>query len=309
MSVTPKKILVKNLKVRYPSSEGDNPVTEFNILFSGGERTTLLVSPDSIIRIEHKKQRVGQLLNKLQKKILAGFSLMKPANFSILRNIIITDREIREKINKDQGDLTKRDTDSDFRDFLNGIHHRGEKIDKLQKKLSLDLLRKQKEYYCKRCKAFRPGPSLDSNIVNCRRCGELLKGIRINYLKKDIRKYISGFWLEDCVAKILNSLDWKAWSSPNLMVYGISGVAHQIDVLAIKKGLILIVECKAGDFVSRQIKNLLAKYNDIRCHYAIALSMGSIHPEGKKLIEKNPAIKSCENIKNVNKIKKLISSL
>jgi len=309
MSVVPRKVSVKNLKVKYPSSEVDNPITEFNVLFSEGNRTTLLISPYTIIRIEYKEKRAGQLLNKLQKKILGSFLLMKPVNFSILRKILITNREIREKINKDQGDLIIRDTDSDFRDFLNGIQLRSEKIDKLQKKLSFDLLRKQKEYYCKKCKAFRPGPPLSSNIVNCRRCEQLLKGIGVNYLKKDIGKYLNGFWLEECVAKILNSLGWKAWSSPNLMVYGVSGVAHQIDVLAVKKGLILIVECKTGDFVPRQIKNLFAKYNDIKCHYAIALSMGSIHPEGKKLIEKNPAIKSCENIKNINKVKKLVSSL
>ncbi|XOA43134.1 MAG: hypothetical protein ACKKMO_01510 [Candidatus Nealsonbacteria bacterium] len=309
MSITPTKVSVKSLKIKHDSLE-DNPVTELNISFSGGDRTTLLISPYGIIRIEYKKQRTGPLLHKLQKKVLAGFMLMKPVNFSVLRNIIITEREIREKVNKDQKDLTKRDADSDFKDFLNGISARSKKINKLQKKLSLDLIRKQSEYYCKGCKAFRPGPSLEeSSVVNCKRCGELLKGIQINHLKNDIRKYLSGFWLEDCVAKILNLLGWKAWSCPNLMVYGNSGVAHQIDVLAIKKGLILIVECKTGDFISRQIKNLLAKHNDIGSHYAMVLTMGSVHPEGKKLIERNPAIKICENIRNVKKIKKLLFSL
>ena len=90
------------------------------------------------------------------------------------------------------------------------------------------------------------------------------------------------------------------------MVYGVSGAPHQIDVLAIKNGRVIIVECKAGDFSPNQIKNIMAKYYDIRCHNALALSTYTIHHDGKKIIEKNPAIRYYDRIDTVHKLQRAL---
>jgi len=93
------------------------------------------------------------------------------------------------------------------------------------------------------------------------------------------------------------------------MIYGVSGASHQIDVLAIKEGRILIVECKTGEFSPTQVMNFLGKYYDIRCHKASAVAIGKIHPDGRKIIEKNAAIDYCDNITGSRKFIKKFSKL
>lgn len=313
MSVESKGISKKNIKVSYPKQGNGNIVTEININFGKNRTTTIFINPDLLLRIEYRGKRITKKLKNLQNEILTNFLFFNSKNSVMLRKILMTDREIKEKLNIEKKELKTRDAESDFDDFLRNLKQRGDEIKKLQTKLSLDLISEQKEYYCKKCKAFRPGPSLSARKrkkekVKCQLCSNLLKTKNIKHLKKDIAEYLNGLWLEDYVAMILNSLEWKAWSSPHLMVYGSSGAKHQIDVLAVKDGRILIAECKTGEFNTKQIRDLLAKYYDIRCHHAIAVTTQPIHPEAKKLIEKNPAITCCEGL-NLKKIKKEMSTI
>ena len=96
-----------------------------------------------------------------------------------------------------------------------------------------------------------------------------------------------GILVRRYIANLLNKNRWKAWSSPTLMVHGVSGASHQIDVLAIKRrSRVLIVECKTEKFAPTQVMNFWRKCYDIRCHQALAIAIGRIHPEAKSLWKK-----------------------
>ena len=223
--------------------------------------------------------------------------------------MVLSDREIREMINKDKKELIRRE-ESDFKDFLDSVRKRQKQLEKFSKVLGITVTKEHAEYYCNTCRGFRAGPDLtEKSPQHCKYCDNILKKKNISGIENEIASYLGGYWLEDYVANILNSNGWVAWSLPSLNVYGVSGAPHQVDVLAIKNGRILIVECKTGDFTPSQIRTFLGKYYDIRCHQALAISLENIHPDGIKLIEKNLAITSCDKITSHTRLSAKISKI
>jgi len=306
--ITPEKIAKRKITIATSSNGEENSVARTDIHF-GNKNITLLIGPDLLLRFQYKEQRGNQILKRLKEKILKDKKIFTAERQRFIQKLLVADREIRELLNKDKKELTKRDK-SGFDDFLNNLQRRQDTLETLSKKLKFEVIKPHKEYFCKNCNGFRSGPDLtQTNPPNCALCRNLLKKLSIKQLDTDIVNYLTGYWLEDYIANIFNTFEWKAWSSPTLMIYGVSGASHQVDVLAIKNGRVLIVECKTGEFSPTQVMNFLGKYYDIRCHQALAVAIGKIHPDALKIIEKNAAIDYYDNIKNIKSYKKLIKKI
>ncbi len=312
MSIITKKVISK--KITFKEKDLGEKIAQVDVFIGGGKKINLILNNEIVLRFDIKKEKKDILLEKLKSDSLKKFKLLNRKNNSILKDILISEVEIRTNINKDKNGTIDRDKSKE-KDFINGIEIRCKEIVKLGKKLGFNLSGVHKEFYCRKCGAFRTGPGIKYNKkkkeekINCLKCRNILISRKFIHLTDNVYTYLNGQWLQDYIAHILNSLGWIAWSSSNLFVYGVSGYPHQIDVLAIKNGVILIVECKTGEFNQKDVKDMLAKYYDIRCHYALAVSLPRMHPEAKKIIEKNPAIRYCDDIKNIGQIKKIISKL
>lgn len=295
--ITPEKITKRKITIPVSSGNAGNDVARTDIRF-GDKNITLLIGPDLLLRFQYKEQGGGKILRLLKGKMLKDRKIFMAKRQKSVQKFLVADREMRELLNKDKKELGKRNK-SEFDDFSNNLKRRQDLLEKLSKELKFEIIKPHKEYLCKNCNGFRPGPSLTATDKPvCALCKSLLKGFYIKQIDTDVVNYLTGYWLEDYIANILNKNQWKAWSSPTLMVHGVSGASHQIDVLAIKGGRVLIVECKTGEFAPTQVMNFLGKYYDIRCHKACAIAIGKIHPDAKKIIEKNAAIDYYDNIKD-----------
>lgn len=307
MTVTPKRIPAKTVVLS--NTDIKDGVALVDLSFGANNEVKLIISNEILIRYSIKKEEADKFLEKIKADCVKGFKLLGTKNHSLLREILLSESEIRTKINKDKGETFNRPS-SEETDYIGGIERRGMKMQESGKKLGLMLCRQHKEFYCDKCHAFRPGPGLSTeDKIICLKCKNLLKSKLVYHLPTNVFAYLNGFWLEDYIAHILSSMGWVAWSSPNLYVYGVSGFPHQIDVLAIKDGRIMVVECKTGEVNQNQVKNMLAKYYDIRCHHALLVSLDIMNSDAKKIIEKNPAIKFCDNIKGVTTVKRIISKI
>ena len=306
--ITPEKIAKRKITIPAANDNGDDSIARTDIHF-GNRNITLLIGPDLLLRFQYKEQKGNQALKRLKEKILKNKKVFTAERQRSIQKLLVADREIRELLNKDKKELTKRDQ-SGLDDFLNNLRRRQDTLRTLAKKLKFEVIKPRKEYFCKNCNGFRPGPDLtQKELPKCALCKNLLKKLSINQLDTDVVNYLTGHWLEDYIANIFNTLKWKAWSSPTLLIHGVSGASHQVDVLAIKNGRVLIVECKTGEFSPTQVMNFLGKYYDIRCHQALAVAIGRIHPDAKKIIEKNAAIDYYDNIRNIRSYKKLIKKI
>lgn len=299
---------ITNRSVSISGAGGNEKLAQVDVKFDG-KRFNLLIGPGLLLRFEFKETKHNKLFKKLQSKIIRDKDFIKPDKQRALDALSIADTEMREMINKDRRDLIRRE-ESDFKDFLDNLGTRQNKLKTMSKKLGLEVVKPHGEYYCKKCRGFRSGPDLtQTSPPKCTICQTPLRKKNIDRMDNEISSYLGGYWFEDYVANVLNSNGWVAWSLPSLMIYGASGASHQVDVLAIKNGSILIVECKTGEFSPSQVRTFLGKYYDVRCHKALAIAIGNIHPDGIKLIEKNPAITSCDKITSYRKLQKKISKI
>ena len=306
--ITPEKIAKRKITIRASDNDGESGVARTDIHF-GNKNITLLVGPDLLLRFQYKEQRGNQILRRLKEKILKDKNIFTAERQRFIQKLLIADREIRELLNKDKKELNKR-SKSELDDFSNNLQRRQTTLKTFAQKLKFEVIKPHSEYLCKNCNGFRPGPDLtQTENPTCALCKNLIKKLSIHQIDTDIVNYLAGYWLEDYIASIFNALKWKAWSSPTLMIHGVSGASHQIDVLAIKNGRVLIVECKTGEFSPTQVMNFLGKYYDIRCHQALAVAIGKIHPDAKKIIEKNTAIDYHDNIRSYKKLIKKISQI
>lgn len=306
--ITPEKIAKRKITIPASSGNEEGGIARTEIHF-GNKNITLLIGPDLLLRFQYKEQKENQIFKRLKVKILKDKKVFTAERQRFIQKLLVADREIRELLNKDKKELNKRNK-SEFDDFSNNLKRRQTTLKTFANKLKFEVMKPHKEYVCKNCNGFRPGPDLtQAQSPVCTICKNNLKKLSINQIDTDMVNYLTGYWLEDYIANIFNTLGWKAWSSPNLLIYGVSGASHQIDVLAIKNGRVLIVECKTGEFLPTQVMNFLGKYHDIRCHLALAVAVGRIHPEAKKIIEKNAAIDYYDNIRSYKKLIKKISQI
>jgi len=120
--------------------------------------------------------------------------------------------------------------------------------------------------------------------------------IFIHRVRDNIRKvWESNLWFEGYIARLLRRLDWKTRTSVHVM--GSSGVLHEVDVLAIKEGTVLVVECKTGRVARKDVFNFCTKVNDLKAHLSIlALIQELPERETREFVKKNPAIIRLENM-------------
>ncbi len=306
--ITPEKITKRKITIPTSNNNEESSIAQTDIRF-GDKNITLLIGPDLLLRFQYKEQKGNKILKRLKEKILKDKKVFSDERQRFIQKLLVADREIRELLNKDKKELNKRDA-SQFDDFLSNLKRRQVILKTFAKKLNFEVIKAHKEYFCKKCNGFRSGPDLtQTENPICALCKNLLKKFSINQIDTNTVSYLTGYWFEDYIANIFNTLKWKAWSSPTLMIHGVSGASHQVDVLAIKNGRVLIVECKTGEFLPTQVMNFLGKYYDIRCHKALAVAIGRIHPDAKKIIEKNTAIDYYDSISNYKKLIKKLSQI
>jgi len=140
------------------------------------------------------------------------------------------------------------------------------------------------------------------DTIDCQICNETVerkearKLLRIHKLIPSIKQLWSqNIWAEEYAASLIRSLeDWRTWT--HVYVLGGSGILHEIDVLAIKKGYILIAECKTGRITREEVFNFWTKVSDIKSHLSILFLTGELpDPETREFLSKNPAIVVLEN--------------
>ena len=304
--IKPATLKPRNIKI---GSSGPSEVAQICVSMDG-KVSNLLVGVGILIRFDYTEPRHNKCFKNIQKSIVQDKKFLQSQKQKILDNLIITEQELREMTNKYKRELTRRDS-SAVSDFLDSVKKREQKLERFTKKLRFDAVRSQPEYFCPNCNGFRSGPDLAAAAATptCNVCTHRLKKKRIRHLETDVFDYLHGFWVEDYVAELLHETGWQAWSLPSLHIHGASGVRHQIDVLAVKNGRVLIVECKKGDFTPSKVVQFLGKYYDIRSHQALAVAVGTIHPDGMKMIEKNLSIRACDKMTSRKRVIRLISKL
>lgn len=104
-----------------------------------------------------------------------------------------------------------------------------------------------------------------------------------------------NLWFEEYVAGLLWSLEWKIWT--HVHVLGMSGILHEIDVLAIKKSFIICVECKTGKVAREDVFNFSIKMSDLKAHIGVLAFLRQLpEPETRKFVQKNPGLVVLENL-------------
>lgn len=264
-----------------------------------------LINGDIVLRIEKKQRNRSEsffINESFIKNIISNDELVKPSFRNVLKKIFELDKQIKDKVNQTIKQGRKGDKYS-FDGFYLTLEKRWKDIEKLQKKIGVQLLRKDKVGYCDSCCGLRNAegiPIKSSTIaaVNCEECNNPISQKKtIMCLPDPISDYINGIWFEDFIAEKLRKLGWRVWS--HIYVYGGSGVKHEIDVFAIKDGLSLLVECKTGFREDEKaLPIFISKFFDIKTNLALFVSTQKIQNQFKGMIQKNPSFKLIDDIKN-----------
>lgn len=163
----------------------------------------------------------------------------------------------------------------------NEIIGKGNAIGKLEKVIGLYLAEDNNLYFCKSCNAYL-GDSFESLPDHCLSChnktdwSDAKNITTIRFLDNKVLSYLDGLWFEDYIAKLLNKLGWKTWCHGSIM--GSSGIAHQVDILAINysDGRVLICECKTAKIIKEYIFDLSAQFYDIKSSYGFLFSLDTV---------------------------------
>jgi len=120
--------------------------------------------------------------------------------------------------------------------------------------------------------------------------------VYIHKLNDHIKKVLEkNLWFEAYMARLLRKLGYKTWTGVHVM--GASGILHEIDVLAIRKGTVLNVECKTGKVSRNDVFNFCTKVGDLKSHVSIlALIQKLPESETREFVKKNPAIIRLEDM-------------
>jgi hypothetical protein len=105
----------------------------------------------------------------------------------------------------------------------------------------------------------------------------------------------TGLWFEAYLAILLNKCGYKTWTGVHVM--GASGILHEIDVVAIKDGTLIVCECKTGKISRNDVFNFYTKVGDTKAHLSIlALIDDFPDPETRNFVKRNPSIISLEKM-------------
>ena len=137
--------------------------------------------------------------------------------------------------------------------------------------------------------------------MKCPICGKAVTpknvlNVTLHRLHPSIKKvWERNLWLEQYLSKILKFFGWKTW--PHVHVLGSSGIRHEVDVLGVKDGYVLVCECKTGNVSRQDVFNFWTKTYDIKSHLSIlALIQELPEPETRQFILKNPSVTLLENL-------------
>jgi len=154
-------------------------------------------------------------------------------------------------------------------------------------------------FVCPKCKK-----RLFSNEIaskKCLSCNEIISEEQIDRIPiskiPDEMKILwrSNLWFEAYFANLLRKLDFKTWVGIHAM--GASGILHEIDILAIRRGVVVVGECKSGKVTRNDVFNFCTKISDLKAHVSIlALIKELPEPETREFVKKNPAIIRLENM-------------
>jgi len=170
---------------------------------------------------------------------------------------------------------------------------------KIKEKVGFRITTPSVLFACTRCKMILSPKEIADN--KCLICSEPLSEDQIDRIPvykvpDEIKKlWRSNLWFESYFAKLLDKLGFQTWVGVYAM--GASGILHEVDVLAIKKGTVVVTECKTGKVSRNDVFNFCTKINDLKAHVSIlALIKGLPEPETREFLRKNPAIITLENM-------------
>lgn len=265
----------------------------FDVLFNG---VTLL-------RIERKKLPRGN--KKLLKWVHSKGDLVSRKSQSSFQRISELHEQIRNEINKNI--VKPNQTKDEFEDVSAHLARRREAIRKLEKELKVELLKADRIGYCERCRCFRQTGDLTAigtTHVPCPFCNTNISMKTYHSLPSRSAQFISGSWFEEYVAKRLEKLGWTTFT--DIYVYGNSGVKFEIDVLALKGGETLIVECKTGSVGLTRLSSFIAKFSQIRTTSAALISLLKLSADEHRVGE---AVGKLRLIDDIHSEKALIKEL
>ena len=172
--------------------------------------------------------------------------------------------------------------------------------EKIQEKTGVDILVPSSLLLCPKCEVILSIGEFRGS-KKCYICSQSVKResmerIPINQVHDKIREiWRRNIWFEAYMARLLRRLGFQTWTSVHVM--GASGILHEVDVLAIRKGTVLMCECKTGKISRNDVFNFYTKLGDLKAHFSVLALVGELpEPETREFVKKNPTIVSLENM-------------
>jgi hypothetical protein len=270
------------------------------------EQEAYLTAPSFLQMLMQGKDRLEALAPHLQwlEQILAP--LMESKMLKVIKESTqgaITEDEF-EKLSKQRPDLV-----ADFMFRVKGQINKEQRLEYERKLLSIDKEIEKKTgfritvpsvlFVCPKCKKL-----LFSNEIANKKCLSCNKAINeerigripISKIPDEIKiLWQSNLWFEAYFANLLRKLDFQTWVGVHAM--GASGILHEVDVLAIRRGAVVVSECKTGKVARNDVFNFCTKMSDLKVHVSIlALIKELPEPETREFVKRNPAIIRLENM-------------
>lgn len=256
----------------------------------------LMQGKDKLEALAPHLQWLGQILAPLMES-----KMLKAIEESVQGNI---KEDEFEELTKQRPDLL-----ADFMFRVKGQINKEQVLEYEKKLLSIDKEIEEKTgfritvpsvlFVCPKCKAIL----FTSEIANrkCLSCNraiteEEIDRIPISKIPDEIKTlWRSNLWFEAYFANLLRKLDFQTWVGVHAM--GASGILHEVDVLAIRRGGIIVSECKTGKVSRNDVFNFCTKMSDLKAHVSIlALIKELPEPETREFVKRNPAIIRLENM-------------
>jgi len=173
--------------------------------------------------------------------------------------------------------------------------------EKFEEKTGVKIIVPSNLFVCPKCKARLWDKEIDDK--KCLSCNSPInqsniKRIPVYRVQEGIKSiWKSGLWFESYLAGCLNKLGYTTWTGVHVM--GASGILHEIDVVAIKGGTLVVGECKTGKVSRNDVFNFYTKIGDTKAHFSIFAFIASFpDPETRDFVKRNPAIIRLENMGN-----------
>lgn len=172
--------------------------------------------------------------------------------------------------------------------------------DELRKRTGFEFLVPSNLLLCPKCKVILSTDEFRGSrkclVCNKRIERERAKRIYIYRVHEKVKRmWEKNLWFEAYMARLLRTRNCRTWTSVHVM--GASGILHEIDVLAIRKGTVLVCECKTGKVSRNDVFNFCTKVGDLKAHVSILALIEELpESETREFVKKNPAIIRLENM-------------